>query len=567
MSAAGEEKKQAAEDQTEAGPEDNPSPLKSATAKTGGQNAVVWKRGGPGGRLRNAPKPSRKAAAAKSERKKRSRSRSRSKERPSVILPSSPFDMATPRKGYRGGLGGALLSAYKAKNEKGQVKRGRPKAKRGSEALPSKKKVRSGSVPVNSPKPSDEDLHKALEAAWREVDCLKSKVKKLNQILAQKDKSIYAAHGMITKFKNLNAELMRKQRSGEVHTEPMEVEAPQASMVGGLEPRVTAIEQELRDLKMALGKFRVKNPQPAPRIFVSKLISGLRNGTVQPSNLASHFPQTGNACKGRVGHRYMTKNIVECHKAMSSSFGIQNKPTQVDISDKNGNLLARGFVGYTCSDHGPILKIRPSDVYWENLRIRDPRGKSPFFLDFRSKANVRVYYQVRTVADQPFPPRSRNDNFNVRQPGGREGGYADYEPDYCYLDTRDVIINGKMLSESQHSRPSPAPPRPAINGFNIRPHHRGRGTGHQVNLQRPQVHGNAMTGRIPGLYRIHESGSVEQIMVEQNPWRLPKNPGPRNSEPKKIPNFRTGNFWDPLAEPRGGTKPFVHPERKHQIMY
>ena len=398
--------------------------------------------------------------------------------------------------------------------------------------------LKSASVNLNAPSPKESDLKLALQKCYDEIDCYKEKINKLNNMLHAKNQALKSAQGLVTQFKNINAELLKKIRWDESQGVQMQVDSASCDW----EPRVAAIERELVQLRSALngpkgGKvvlsgIRVENPRPSWS-NMKQLLRGLRNGALQPRNLASRFSQTSKKCEGRVGHNYMSRNIVSSHRAMTRSFGIRNSPSKINIFDKAGNLVARGFKRFANSDHGPYLEVNPSDIYWEGLELRNPRGKSPFFLDFRTKSSMRVYYQVRTVESQPYPPRSQNDCFNVRQPGGRAGGYADYKPDMCYLDARKIIIQGKALQFPSEPKPMQVdqpplsnnrpPRRPGINGFNIRPHRQvSSATG---------TYAAAAQNLPPGLWRVNDSGVITR---------------------EAYPNFQSPNFYRALAEPNGG---------------
>ena len=369
-----------------------------------------------------------------------------------------------------------------------------------------------------------------------------------------------------TKFKNMNAELLHKVRHYEQQSSRMQIDSSESN---DWQPRVTAIEKEIAELKsVLLGRnsniqksgIRVQNPKTNPDDF-KRLIRDLKNGKLQPGNLASRFKQTERKCMGRVGHKLMTKNIVLSHKLMTNSFGISNNPTKVKIYDSAGNFVARGYKRFANSDHGPYLEVDPKDIYWENLRLKDPRGNSPFFLDYRTQSNMRVYYQVRTVENQPYPPHSQKDCLNVRQLGGRAGGYADYQPDMCYLDARKIRIQNKEFRIPEQYKPvsmqvdqqphSSTQRRAAINGFNIRPVRRNNSS-------------NGAGSRLPpGDWRVDQFGNLTKL---NNRWEVPRRTALSKIVNPSSTNFNSPNFYGLLAEPNGGPKR-VHPERLSNIMY
>ena len=108
-------------------------------------------------------------------------------------------------------------------------------------------------------------------------------------------------------------------------------------------------------------------------------------------------------------------------------------------------MVARGYERYCKSDHGPYLEVAPDDIYWEGLKLRDPRGNAPYYLDYRSGADLKVYAQLRSVADRPHPPMRPSGRLNSGQLGGRQGGYAEYRAGWCYLDCRKLTIRGKQF--------------------------------------------------------------------------------------------------------------------------
>ena len=197
---------------------------------------------------------------------------------------------------------------------------------------------------------------------------------------------------------------------------------------------------------------RVASEPPGPRARMdiadgSDKCPTFESGVAPPADGHRWF-KTSRRVGGGTSHSEHTANRHKSFSAMMSSFGIDNRKTRIDIRDLSGVVIARGFEKFAHSDHGPVLKVRVDDIVWKNSRISRQPTRDAYFALYRSrsKSNNKIYYQLRTVADRKFPPRFPNDQFNKSARGGREGGYADYEPGWCYLDCRYLKIRGKRLS-------------------------------------------------------------------------------------------------------------------------
>ena len=212
-----------------------------------------------------------------------------------------------------------------------------------------------------------------------------------------------------------------------------------------IKPAETVVQLNPSPQERSVAGTIPQEKKPERKRDVGEIVKAIRKAGRPIKGTWRRFHQTQKKCRGAVKNNEHTQNIDLCFNAIASSFGINNTRTKVIIRDKGGNMVGRAFERFARSDHGPYLEMREEDVYWEELKLRDPRGNRPYYLDWRTGGDLRVYHQVRTVQDRPYPPRYPKGRGNVAQPGGREGGYADYRPGYCYVDARKVTINGKRF--------------------------------------------------------------------------------------------------------------------------
>ena len=86
------------------------------------------------------------------------------------------------------------------------------------------------------------------------------------------------------------------------------------------------------------------------------------------------------------------------------------------------------------TDHGIYAEFKKEKLCKENI-LEGPLSKQGFYFSDKTLDGVKVYRQVKTVADRRNPPRGvfACDN-------NRLGGYGDYKIGLCYVPMTSVKI-------------------------------------------------------------------------------------------------------------------------------
>lgn len=106
----------------------------------------------------------------------------------------------------------------------------------------------------------------------------------------------------------------------------------------------------------------------------------------------------------------------------------------VDIVLKDGSILATSYDRVVFGDHGPYIEMNEDQINLEAVPIETKKGPRAYYNELRSKdGSTMVYYQKKTVADRPNPPRGKYSvNLN------RKEGYADYKVGKYYVSPDDI---------------------------------------------------------------------------------------------------------------------------------
>ena len=95
----------------------------------------------------------------------------------------------------------------------------------------------------------------------------------------------------------------------------------------------------------------------------------------------------------------------------------------------DGTVVAEGYERVLYGDHGPYLECSVVHVRFRHLRLQRKVHPGRFYDEWLSPdGRVRVYDQLRSVADQPNPPPGARSTHNHRP-----DGYADYRVGRCYI--------------------------------------------------------------------------------------------------------------------------------------
>jgi hypothetical protein len=113
----------------------------------------------------------------------------------------------------------------------------------------------------------------------------------------------------------------------------------------------------------------------------------------------------------------------------------------------NDELFAVGYVRVVYGDHGPYVEFTKDQIKlpliskFGNKIDFDNLPKKPkyyyYWLHPKGNSTVKVYLQLKTVADKPNAPKRKD---GKKSSFNRKEGYADYRVGYYYVDPYELTI-------------------------------------------------------------------------------------------------------------------------------
>lgn len=108
----------------------------------------------------------------------------------------------------------------------------------------------------------------------------------------------------------------------------------------------------------------------------------------------------------------------------------------IRIEDKQGELIATGYVRVLYGDHGAYVEIDPSEHLVSDYFTVFKRGEYYDVVRGVRGAKVSGYHQIKPVLDKPNPPPSGHGASSRN----RSEGYADYMPNMYYVDVKKIHV-------------------------------------------------------------------------------------------------------------------------------
>mmetsp|Transcript_104172 Transcript_104172/g.127277 ORF Transcript_104172/g.127277 Transcript_104172/m.127277 type:complete len:505 (+) Transcript_104172:3-1517(+) len=187
-------------------------------------------------------------------------------------------------------------------------------------------------------------------------------------------------------------------------------------------------------------KFGVNNKYYKPnKIYLKhddiKLIKEfLENELIKRENNESKQFKTLCDTKNRRNNRMHVRK-----KYYLPELGYNNSNIKFYNSNNSDELIGMNYNRILYGDHGPYIEFNKEHINWNSFKhnIKNKGDSVAYYNEYyTSDKNVKLYEQLKTVRDQPNPPKGK---YSVNN--NRSNGYADYIVGKYYISPDNIIIH------------------------------------------------------------------------------------------------------------------------------